>query len=151
MVKLFYFSQRHIFTAVIAAYIYLRKLPQNRVPSLKEIMLIPEFDKLVSRDFGVPYFIGENRNTQVYIIHFKADAIFPLQTIHNILSEKGVDFSKWRFLNISETLSSLRFMNLLIQAGGFFSRIFFTRPFGKYITALGIQKNYWQILKRINS
>jgi hypothetical protein len=145
-VKFFYFSNRHSLMAVIAAYIHLQKLPRDRKPSVQEILTIPEFDKNILGDYGVPYFIGvDPEKHPIYVIHFVADSQFALQTIFNILNQRGWDPSDWHFFNVSKPY------NMLIKVGEIISSKFKVHKIGKYIAALGIQKSYFQLLKMVKS
>jgi hypothetical protein len=146
-VKFFYYSNQQVFMAIIAAYIHLKKLPQNRIPSMEEILMIPEFDQLSSGDFGVPYFIGEISNCQIYVISFNFKISIALQTIKNILFQRGVDFSKWHFFDVSKNKNT---HNMFIWVGELLSRKSIIRPLGKYIIGIGIQKSYRQIIEMVN-
>ncbi len=146
--KFFYYCDRQLFTAIVAAFIHLHKLPKERTPSIDEILMISEYDQLISGDFGVPYFLGEIYNCQIYAINFDSNVSLALQTIKNILSQRGVDFSKWCFCDIFE---SKDVGNTFIQIGERLSRKLVTRPLGKYLTAIGIQKKYgeiWEMVKK---
>jgi hypothetical protein len=147
-VKFFYYSNQQLYLAIVAAYIHLHKLPDERTPSINEILAISEYDRFRSGDCGVPYFIGETLNSQIYVIHFESNISLALQTIRNILSERGVDFSKWHFKSVSQ---SKGIHNILIRMGEHFSQMKITRSLGKYITAIGIQKEYCKIQEIVNS
>jgi stage V sporulation protein AE len=131
---------------VIAACIHLQRLPEDRIPSIKEILAIPEFDQADPRDFGVPYFIGEDfRNNQVYIIGFGKNYQLALQTIHYILADQGCDPLDWHFFN------ALNQIGTLTKIGGFLSRNLKIIFIGRHLAALGIQKSYLKLVKLVQS
>ncbi len=148
MVKFFYYCNRQPFAAMIAASIHLRRLPKERIPTIREILKMSNDDRLISGDYGVPYFIGENKNSQVYVINFNADVSLALQTIENVLSQRGVDFSKWIFLGVFE---SKGIHNIIFRMGERLSKKKSTRRLGKYLAAMGIRKNYQKIIEMVNS
>ena len=145
--KFFYYCNRQLFPAMIAASIHLKKLPKERIPTTREISKMSDDDRLISGDYGVPYFIGENINSQIYVINFDANVSLALQTIENILSQRGVDFSQWIFLGV---LESKGIYNIIIKMGERLSQKRSTRPLGKYLAAISIRKNYRKILEMVN-
>ncbi len=144
--KFFYYCNRQLFPAMIAAYIHLQKLPKERIPTIREISKMSD-DRLISGDYGVPCFIGENKNSQIYVIRFDADISLALQTIENILSQRGINFSQWIFLGVLEPKS---IDNIIIRMGERLSQKRSTSPLGKYLAAIGIRKNYRKILEMVN-
>ncbi len=146
--KFFYYCNRQLLTAMIAASIHLQKLPEERVPTIREILKISSDDRLISGNYGVPYFIGENINSQVYVINFYANVSLALQAIENVLSQRGVDFSKWIFLGVFE---SKGIHNIIFRMGERLSQKKSTSALGKYLAAMGIRKNYRKIIEMVNS
>jgi hypothetical protein len=145
-VKFFYFSNRQSAIAVIAAYIHLQKLSEDRIPFIQEILTISEFDNNKIRDYGVPYFIGQDpENHQIYVINFAADSELALQTIFNILNQRGWNPLDWHFFNVGESYS------MLIKVGQVISSKLKIHSVGKYIVAIGIQRSYFQLLKTVKS
>lgn len=132
---------------MIAAYIHLQKLPKERIPTIREISKMSD-DRLISGDYGVPHFIGENINSQIYVINFDANISLALQTIESILSQRGVNFSQWIFLGVFEVKG---ICNFIIRMGERLSQKRSTRPLGKYLAAIGIRTNYHKILRMVNS
>jgi hypothetical protein len=143
-VKLFYFCYGRAHSSVIAGYIHLQKLPGDRIPSIKEIIAVPEFDKANPGDFGIPYFLGkDDLGREVYVIGFGKNHLLALQTIHYILINQGNDPSDWHFLN------ALNKIGILTKIGGFLSRNLKIVTIGRYLAALGIQKSYFQLIKLV--
>jgi Protein of unknown function (DUF3189). len=140
-VRLFYYDNGGSYSSIIAAYIHLQKLPEDRIPSINEIVKILEEHP---GDFGVPNFVGNDLwNNQVYIIGFDSDSGLALQTIGHFLSKQDISFLKWHFV---DTLDST---NLFIKTGGFISHIH--SKSGKYLAAIGIQKGYFQLVQLVKS
>jgi hypothetical protein len=145
-VKFFYFYAGCSQSALIAAYIHLQKLPGNRVPTIQEILLIPEFKQDMPRDLGVPHFIAEDyRGDAVYTVDFGKNYVFALQTVNFILKKQGLDLKEWRFINVGEL-----FNNLWIKMGILMNDIFKISWLGKYLIAVGIRKNYQQLSEHMS-
>lgn len=143
--KCFYYCYGRSHSSVVAAYIHLHKLPEDRIPSIEEILSIPEFDQGNPRDFGVPYFIGtDNSGNEIYIIGFGSNAGLALQTIYNIQSQQGLKTLDWHFFNALERI------DILTKIGGFLSRNLKIKS-GKYLAALGIRKSYHHLLELVKS
>lgn len=144
--KLFYFCYGRSHSSVIAGYIHLQRLPRDRIPSIKEIIAVPEFDKANPGDFGVPYLLGkDNLGREVYIMGFGKNYLLALQTIHYILVNQGIDPSDWLFFNALDQIGTLT------KIGGFLSRNLRIITIGRYLAALGIQRSYFQLVKLVES
>ena len=144
--KLFYFCYGRSHSSVIAGYIHLQKLPLDRIPSIQEILAIPEFDQANPRDFGVSYFLGRDTgDNEVYIIGFGKDHQFALQTIHYILIDRGYNPLDWHFFNALDQIGTLT------RIGGYLSRRLKLITLGRHLAALGIQKSYSQLVKLVES
>ncbi len=143
--KLFYYCYGRAHSSVIAGSIHLNRLPNDRIPSVKEIIAIPEFDRSDSEDFGEPYFLGkDDQGNEVFIIGFGGEAGLGLQTIYFLL-ERFADPAEWKFYN------SLSSIGLTAKMGGFISKKLKLVPLGKYLAALGIQKSYLNLVKLVSA
>lgn len=143
--KLFYFCYGRAHSSVIAGNIHLQRLPADRIPTIKEIIAVPEFDKSNYRDFGIPYFLGKDQNGhEVYIIGFGKNHLLALQTINFLLNQISNPL-EWRFYNALDQIG------LLTKIGGFISRNLKIVTIGRYLAALGIQKSYFQLVKLVES
>lgn len=143
--KLFYYCYGRAHSSVIAGWIHLNRLPSDRIPSIKEILAIPEFDWSNSEDFGEPYFLGKDKNdNEVFIIGFGGEPALGLQTIFFLLERFG-DPNEWKFYN------SLSSIGWLTKIGGFISKKLKITPVGKYLAALGIQKSYFNLVKLVGT
>jgi hypothetical protein len=141
--KLFYYCYGRAHSSVIAGSIHLNKLPADRIPSVKEILAIPEFDRNDSGNFGEPYFLGQDeRGNDVFIIGFGGEASLALQTICFLL-ERLEDPAEWKFYN------SLNSIGWLAKMGGFISKRLKLVTVGRYLAALGIQKSYFNLVELV--
>lgn len=143
--KFFYYCYGRAHSSVIAGWIHLNRLPSHRIPSIKEILAIPEFDRSNSEDLGEPYFLGRDENdNEVFIIGFGGESALGLQTIYFLL-EGFDDPSEWKFYN------SLGSIGWLTKIGGFISKKLKIAPVGKYLAALGIQRSYFNLVKLVRT
>lgn len=143
--KLFYYCYGRAHSSVIAGCIHLNRLPDHRVPDIKEIFAIPEFDQSDSSNFGEPYFLGKDQcDNEVFIIGFGGKAALGLQTIRFLL-EEACDPNEWKFYN------SLGSIGWLAKCGGFISKRLKLVRVGRYLAALGIQKSYRTLVKLVKT
>lgn len=141
--KLFYYCYGRAHSSVIAGYIHLNRLPRERIPSVKEIIAVPEFDQSDSSDFGIPYYLGKDEcDNEVFIIGFGGEAPLGLQTIYFLLEQLG-DPLEWKFYN------SLNAIGWLTKIGGFISKQLKWSRLGRYLAALGIQKSYLRLVELV--
>ncbi len=143
--KIFYFCYGRAHSSVIAGHIHLQTLPNNRIPTIKEILAIPEFDKSDYHDFGIPYFLGkDSHDNEIFIIGFANNDSLCLQTISFIIKQRS-NPNNWRFYNALEQV------NWLTKFGGFFTQRLKLVTLGRYLVALGIRKSYWRLVKMVKS
>lgn len=143
--KLFYYCYGRAHSSVIAGWIHLNRLPRDRIPSVKEILAISEFDRSDSGDFGEPYFLGRDEfGNEVFIIGFGGEAALGLQTIGFLLERLG-DPLEWKFYN------SLGSIGWLAKMGGFISKKLKLTSVGRYLAALGIQKSYYNLVELVST
>ena len=143
--KLFYYCYGRAHSSVIAGSIHLNRLPSDRIPSIKEILAIAEFDRSDSEDFGKPNFLGvDELGNDVFIIGFGGEAVLGLQTVCFLL-ERLVDPNEWKFYN------SLNSIGWLTKMGGFISKKLKIPYIGRYLAALGIQQSYYNLVELVNA
>ena len=142
--KLFYYCYGRAHSSVIAGWLHLNRLPTDRIPSVKEILAIPEFDRSESKDFGEPYFLGKDEyGNEVFIIGFGGEAGLGLQTVYFLLERWG-DPAEWKFYN------SLSSIGWLAKTGGVISKKLKLACVGRYLAALGIQRSYFNLVELVN-
>lgn len=143
--KLFYYCFARAHSSVIAGYIHLGKLPQDRIPAIKEIMAIPEFDKTDSSVKGIPYLLGkDHQNHEIYLIGFGKDDLIGIQTIHHFL-QQNANPAEWRFFN------ALSQIGYLTKLGGFLSRNLKITLIGRFLAAWGIQRSYFRLVQLVKT
>lgn len=143
--KLFYYCYGRAHSSVIAGSIHLNRLASDQIPSVKEILAVPEFDKSDGSDFGIPYFLGKDEcDNEVFIIGFGGGVALGLQTIYFLLERLG-DPTEWKFFN------SLSAIGWLTKVGGFISKKLKWSRLGRYLAALGIQKSYPNLVKLVRT
>lgn len=138
--KIFYFCFAGSHSSVIAANIHLRRLPEDQIPTIEEIVTVNEFDRRSVKDAGIPYFLGQDANgNDVYVIGFGKDREIGLQTIYNLLEQLAVPTTEWKFF---DTLSEI---NWLTKLGGFLSGRLGLVSIGRVLAAKGIQGCYYRL------
>lgn len=141
--KLFYYCYGRAHSSVVAGSIHLNRLPSDRIPNVKEILAVPEFDRSDSGDFGIPYFLGRDEcGNEVFIIGFGGGVGLGLQTIYFLLEQLGEPI-EWKFFN------SLESVGWLTKVGGIISKKLGWSRLGKYLAALGIQKSYQNLVELV--
>ncbi len=143
--KLFYYCYGRAHSSVISGVIHLNRLPSDRVPSVREILAVPEFDQSDSSDYGIPYLLGRDEfDNEIYIIGFGGKDALGLQTIYFLLEQFGNSI-EWKFFN------SLGSIGWLTKVGGFISKKLKWPRLGKYLAALGIKKSYPNLVKLVRA
>lgn len=141
--KLFYYCYGRSHSSVIAGSIHLKRLPDNRIPGIREILAVPEFDRGDSSDFGVPFYLGNDEaGNEVYIIGFGRETFLGLQTIYHFL-RGNADPTEWKFFN------SLAAVGWLTKIGGFISKKLKLPLVGKYLAAVGIRRSYRNLVELV--
>lgn len=141
--KLFYYCFAGSHSSVIAANIHLKKLPDNRLPSIKEIMEVEYFNQRDKNQCGQELYLGEDeQGHQIYVIGLGKDRELALQVIYHLLKERD-NPSAWRFY---DALSELHW---LTKVGGFLSgNLKWVGP-GKYLAAMGIRRCYPKLCRMV--
>lgn len=132
-------------SSVVASYIHLNKLPTDRVPSSKEILEVPMFDKLKKNQQGRLIFHGiDEYKNKVYTLsrlYYKQPVTNALKSIPNMI---GIDE---REISLVDTSPSVNFM---MKLGGGSSRKLKLVTFGRPIVAYGVTKTYGNIVDLVN-
>ncbi len=143
--KLFYFCFGRAHSSVISAYLHLNRLPLDRLPTLKELIALPEFDKADQCEQGIPLLMGTDSNgNEIYILGLGKNRLLGLQTIYFTLKAR-VNVKEWRFID------SMRTINTITRIGGFMSReLHWVFP-GRLIVAWGIRQSYWKLVDLVKN
>lgn len=139
--KIFYHCFGSSHSSVIAANIHVGNLPQNRIPSWKEINSIPHFDRTQKKQIGEPFYIGKDEsNNEVYIVGLTHKKNIPLNAVDSLASIFSLPKRDYVFVD------ALPSINRLAKFGGFLSRgmglVFIGRP----LAIFGIQTSYKNLL-----
>jgi len=131
-------------SSVIAAAIHLGLLPEDRKPTLEEILNIPFFDTLSKQEQGKIILRGiDKKNNRVFTLSRQFAPRLVLPAIEDAYQLGGGQLSN---LLLISTMSSV---NWLMKLGGFSSRRLHLVAFGRPIVAYGTLKAYDQILQLV--
>lgn len=147
MAKIFYYCFAGVHSSVVAASIHLGKLPCNRVPSLRELVGIPAFDRKVANSQGIPYFLGRDElDNEVYVLGLGGNPRFGLEVIaHYLQNRTGLDPVDWKFFDAFSTI------NFLAKLGGFISQRLKGYALGHWIVAAGIRCGYGRLVDLVTT
>ncbi|TCL69340.1 uncharacterized protein DUF3189 [Hydrogenispora ethanolica] len=141
--KIFYFCYGRAHSSIIAAYLHLNRLPMERIPTVREITSLGEFDKADSSDRGIPLYMGKDpHGNEVYVLGFGSQRSLSLETLYFILHERA-NLKEWRFF---DTLATI---NWITRIGGFLSRRLKMVTPGRTIVAWGIRGSYWRLVRLV--
>ena len=129
-------------SSAIAAAIHLGILSPDRTPSKEEVIDVPYFDTLEKKDQGKIIFRGidENHN-KVFTL---SRQFVPELVIPDVEDAFQLGGGLRKDLLLVDTMPSV---NLLMKIGGFSSRRLHWVSFGRPIVALGVVKNYHEMVK----
>lgn len=124
-------------SSVIAAAIHLGKLPDSRVPKVKEIMALPDFDRSNDRYLGSLFYKGKDeKGFHVYTLGLGGQAAAALQTVKSMLALTGAPPDSFHFAG------ALHCITFMTKVGGAMSRRYGLRGIGRPIAAWGITRSY---------
>jgi len=137
MLRIFYSCYGSAHSSILASAIHLGKLPAERRPSCREILDLPGFDRMESRNIGTPIFIGrDDRGVEVYAIGFRSGRYLLAQAVTSLLRIYGIPEQEMLLVN------SLAYVNLLTRLGGFLSRRLGLVSVGRPLAGFGIWLSY---------
>ncbi|TDT51361.1 DUF3189 family protein [Fonticella tunisiensis] len=127
-------------SSAVAANIHANKLPIDKVPTEKELLTLPTFDKLEKKDTAHLIYIGKDEfGSAVYTIsrRYKPNMVLnPLTDMYKVLNG---DTDGLYIINTDPTV------NTLMKIGGFSSRQLHLVSFGRPIVTYGTLKAYNKI------
>lgn len=134
--RIFYYCYGSAHSSIIAAAIHLGKLPTRRLPSISEILSLPDFDRSSDQRLGIIHYKGKDEwGNRVYTVGLgsrPAEACRILQSMIHLLGEQE-DF---RFYN------ALHCLKLTGKVGGALSRRYGLRSLGRPLAAWGVRRSY---------
>ncbi|NLZ54782.1 MAG: DUF3189 family protein [Thermoanaerobacteraceae bacterium] len=142
--KIFYCCYGSAHSSVVAASIHLGLLPSNRVPTSKEFLVLPHYDKTESFEIGTPFFMGKDEyDSDVFILGMASERRLIKKAILSFLAHAGLNTHD---IMMVDTLRSVSFLTKL---GGFISRRLGLIAIGRPLTILGIQQKYPDFVKLV--
>ncbi|ARU63019.1 hypothetical protein CBW65_20105 [Tumebacillus avium] len=129
-------------SSVVAAAIHLGRLPADRVPNHQEVLHLADYDKVESWQIGTLFFKGQDEwGNAVYTLGLGKDAKRSKQAAVTLIELLAVDTSQL-FFN-----EALPHINTLAKIGGAVSRRYGMVRWGRPLSAFGIRKSYWQLVR----
>ncbi len=124
-------------SSVVAAAIHTNKLPLNRLPTTTELKNLPFYDKVPPELIGTPFFYGtDKKNNRIYFLGMKKAENLNKRVIYSLLKIENIPSEKILLIN------TLKYINIWVRIGGFFSRRLGIIKPGRNLTIYGIKKNY---------
>ncbi|OAA91918.1 DUF3189 family protein [Clostridium ljungdahlii] len=131
-------------STAVAANIHIGNLPMDRIPSKKELLDLPTFDKMEKKDLGRLIYIGKDEfNTDVYTLarKYAPDIVIPaIMDMYSIFNKNTDE------LIIVDTKPTV---NLLMNIGGYTSRKLHWVSVGRPIVTKGTQQAYMDIVNMV--
>jgi len=144
--KIFYCCYGSAHSSVVAASIHLGLLPSDRVPTSREFLVLPHYDKTEPFEIGTPFFMGKDEyGSEIYILGMAGERPLIKKALLSFFSLLGVDTHG---IILIDTLNSV---NLLTKIGGFFSRRLGFVTVGRPLTILGIQVKYRDFVELVKA
>ncbi len=142
--KIFYCCYGSAHSSVVAASIHLGLLPSNRVPTFREFIVLPHYDKTESFEIGTPFYMGKDEyNSEIFILGMGSERKLVKRAILSFLTHAGINTQD---VMIIDTLKNV---NLITKIGGFASRRLGLVTIGRPLTILGIQQRYRDFVKLV--
>ncbi|PTX64978.1 uncharacterized protein DUF3189 [Melghirimyces profundicolus] len=133
-------------SSVIAAAIHLGKLPSDRLPSVKEVLELPDFDWAEDRTIGTLFYKGRDENGHaVYTLGLGREWRAALRCIRSMLEILGEDPLQYRLVHALDCIT------LTTKVGGALSRRYGLCFLGRPLAAWGIRKSYPRLLELVCS
>ncbi|CAM4461492.1 DUF3189 family protein [Paenibacillus tarimensis] len=134
-------------TTVLAASYHLKKLTEERVPTDSEVLNLPNFNKLVSRDRGKLYYHGtDDEGNRVYTIaRGPSKLLVPgmVNMLAMLIDEHKLE-DKIILSNTSPTVP------LPMTIGGFLSRGLKMNTIGVPLILMGVKQTYQNIIDLVH-
>ncbi|SMO42151.1 DUF3189 family protein [Melghirimyces algeriensis] len=124
-------------SSVTAAAIHLGKLPENRIPTVKEVMNLPDFDRSLDTYIGTLFYKGKDEcGISVYTLGLGREWQVGLRSVESLLQLIGQDPSTFRIVH------ALNCITFTTKLGGALSRKYGFWWMGRRLAAYGVRKSY---------
>ncbi|OCL26116.1 hypothetical protein U472_08860 [Orenia metallireducens] len=131
-------------SVAVASALHLNKLPMDRTPNKDEILSLPTFDKLKTKDLGHLIYQGEDEfGNQVYTLGCKYAEKFVIPAIKDTYNLLGDEEE----LMLVKTKSTI---NFTMKVGGYTSRALGLMTIGRPIVTQGVLKAYPKIVELVS-
>ena len=135
--KVFYHCFGSAHTSVVAAAIHTGRLSARRVPPVRDLMALPLFDRVSSRQIGRAFAVGRGPlGEEVYVIGFGPGKDVIRKAVSSLLDLKGVRNDEYLLVD------ALSQADWLVKVGGTLSRRFGLVRLGRPLAARGIRRIY---------
>ena len=132
-------------SSVTAAAIHLGLLPTNRLPSFRELMALPHFDKTPGEVYGVIRFMGRTaEGDEVYTLGKKNLGSRLDQVFMGLAELLGVK-------DQVAVVNTMHHVNVLMMAGGFLSRRLGLVSLGRPILVWGTRLAFPQLVQAVET
>lgn len=135
--KVFYHCYGSAHSSIVAGALHLGMLPEDRVAENDEIAELTFYDRIESRELGVPVFLGRDAaGCEVYAIGLAGGKDFLTRTMRSVLDMYGLP---------QEALvlrDSLAHLGPWTKAGGVLSRRIGLTGLGRPLTLAGVRRDY---------
>lgn len=129
---------------MIAAAIHLGHLPSHRLPTVGEVMALPDFDRSLSSYIGTLFYKGrDERGIAVHTLGMGPEWRAGTEAVRSFLEINGVAPDS---IHLVHALDRITFGTKL---GGALSRRYGFRRSGRYLAAAGIRRSYPLLLKLV--
>lgn len=132
-------------SSCVAANVHLNNLSRTKVPTKEDLQSLKTFDKIEKNDIGRLIYIGTDEfGIKVYTFGRKRTAKISIPAISDMYSIFNEDKSDLILADTSPTV------NILMQIGGFSSRVLHLVSFGRPIVTTGTINTYPNIVKVVD-
>ncbi len=140
-IKVIYHCYGSAHTSVVTAAIHAGLLPRDRVPSARQLMAVPHFDRTPSCVIGTPFRMGfDNAGNEVFAIgrgHARAVAERALYSLARLIRYPDDSFL---------VVNALAVADLWTTIGGTISRGLGLTPWGRPIVIHGVRRSYRRLV-----
>jgi len=145
-VKIFYFCQTGVHTALIAANIHLGFLSKTKNPTISKLSETKYFGSKLKHQIGEILFIGrDSLDNEVYSFGVINEKELAPRAIESLLKLYDVSNKEYRFVNTMECSHQLTKLGIYIEF--LLGKNFLSNR----LIALGVKKNYTKIVQSVDN
>ena len=126
--------------------IHMKRLPSDRIPSIREIMHISDYDRSETFEIGTLNFKGHDElGRRIYTLGLGPNHLVVKKGVVAFLFLIACDLEK---LHMHEALVHI---NRIARIGGALSRKYGYVKIGRFLSALGIRQSYQELVAFVNT